>query len=139
MSTPILIETSEELKEHMAVIAEYLSKVSRVSLYGEAISSSYIAVMSNFTFARDIKAGLVTPDMLKTLEEYYREYRVRDDTVNTNVYFKPVDIDDLNSVVEFLSKTDVRHLYHGKKVNKKMVVMFGLHYTYLLALKDQQG
>lgn len=140
MSIPVLIETSPELKAHLDIIAEYVNKdYNSITYYGAGINNSHAAVVSYRAFVRAIRANQITPKLVAELETYYRDYRGREDATNTNIYFSQQDMDDLVDVVEFLSKTGVRHLYHGKRVNKKMIVMFGIRYMYLKATQDQQG
>ncbi|MCL4255100.1 MAG: hypothetical protein KJ043_15155 [Anaerolineae bacterium] len=136
MSSPqkitVLIELSQEMKEISIPLADFLRTRGHViPLYGNYPSMSYLFQITMQEFAKAVRDGEITEEIVARLESIYREQRGTAPQ-NTNVYFKQHDIVNLNTVIDYLAKTNVKHLYHGKKVNRKLVLFFAFEYAKIM-------
>lgn len=136
----VLIEINDELRAMVQTIGEYAQGVNHVvmGMYGGNFSISYIAQYGVGQLAQGIRNNAVDAELLAKLEEFYRIHRSAP-AQNTNVYFTPIDLRNVDVIVEHLEKAGVRHLYHGEKINRKMIVTLAIAYAHHIALQDQQG
>jgi|GEM_PF-7044081 len=133
--TPVLIEVTPQFREHVDVVGEYLEDElhQKVSPYAGKFSISYVSQVAVGILGEAIRNDTLDISVIPILDAYYHAYRGDDEAVNTNVYFDEKDMAHLKRIVNFLDeKTNVQHVYHGKRINKKLIVVISLHYAYLI-------
>jgi len=143
MKLPVLVEVSEKFQHKMNEFAKTLSDADSVEL-GDAesddLNESFTAHIALSRFHKALKAGNVSPELLMLWGEEYRVERSAP-RKRTNMSIEERVVKSFPDIAKLCIQVapELRHLYHGKAVNNKMLVYLAVSFVYDLLLKNQQG
>ena len=131
---PVLVEVSQKFQHKMNEFAKTLSEGDSIELGNpevDDLNESFTAHIALVRFYKALKANTVSPELLMLWGDEYRVERGAP-RKRTNMSIEERVVKAFPDIAGECIRIapELRHLYHGKAVNNKMLVYLAVSYVY---------